>query len=78
MLSNPTQSWDNLDNINPTEEPEEWLEPLALRLYGSPLSEEQLDIYTQIWNQVCAEHGPQQAWKTLISVMLRDPGFWVY
>ena len=78
MLVDSTQSWDNLENINPTEEPEYWLEPLALRLYGTPISEEQLDIYAQMWDQVYAEHGTQQAWKTLISIMLRDPGFWIY
>ena len=78
LASHSTTHWDNLDDLNPIEDPQDWLEPFVLRLYGASLSQEQLDIYTQIWDQTSEDYGPQQAWKTLISVMLRDPGFWVY
>lgn len=38
----------------------------------------QLSLATSLWSDVNALSGPQQAWTSLVSALLRDPQFWSY
>lgn len=54
------------------------LQALHLRLFATPATAEQLADETELYRDVLRASDPQQAWGSLISVLLRDPDFWTY
>ncbi len=72
-----------LDGISLTSRPEddafsEQLDALYWRLYGVPPDETMREAELAFWTSVDLLEGPQSAWTSLISTMLRDPAFWTY
>jgi len=55
-----------------------FINQLHLRFYGISPGTERMELDKNKWSQLSNEFGPKQAWKSLVSVYLRDPSFWTY
>jgi len=51
---------------------------LHRQLHGVTPTQEQLDDDIQLWQAVTDSAGSLSAWQSVISVLIRDPAFWVY
>lgn len=57
---------------------EELLRYLHLHLYSKEATADRLVIDKQNWSTIAQSSTNKQAWKSLLSVMIRDPAFWTY
>ncbi len=70
---------DGIELLQPSlEEVEEGLVHLHRRIHGLPPEPDLLAADVELFERVEEEAGAEQAWASLISVMLRDPRFWTY
>jgi hypothetical protein len=56
----------------------ELLISLHRQLHGTTPTQAQLDADEQLWQAVADTSGSLVAWRSVISVLIRDPAFWVY
>ena len=56
----------------------EELESLHLRLYGTVASQAWINEVSDLWSDIQSIDGTESAWRTTISVLLRDPAFMTY
>ena len=54
------------------------LTDLYRRLYSIDPTDADRDADAALWEAVAAEDGPEAAWRSLLSTLLRDPTFWTY
>lgn len=54
------------------------LSSLYLRIMGENISAAQLELNKQLFTQISQSHGEKQAWKSMLSVLLRDSEAWIY
>ena len=47
-------------------------------LHGYPSTDNWLSQTTTLWQEVAALSDSRQAWASVVSVMIRDPAFWMY
>ena len=73
--------WVENDNFPQSVEDPQWeeqYEHLHLRLYAQSPSAQRRSLDLEYWSDIEENAGAQQAWVSLISVMIRDPAFWSY
>ena len=54
------------------------LTELYRRLYSTEPTDAEREADAALWEAVEAEDGPEAAWRSLLSTLLRDPTFWTY
>lgn len=54
------------------------LTDLYRRLYSTAPTDADREADAALWEAVAAEDGPEAAWRSLLSTLLRDPTFWTY
>ena len=68
-----------IDLILPNEEVlAEEITRLHRRILGQAPGSEELQDEVDLWQTIELDHGSAQAWTSLLSVLLRDPAFWIY
>ena len=71
--------WQDLNEVSLDSEPgRNWLHQFSLRVYGQDMSEELEQTYIQFYHDIEQDYGNEIAWRSLISVLIRDPAFWTY
>ena len=66
----------DIDSTSP--EFQEILEHLSLRISGEEINSEQISLHREMFSFIESSNGRKQAWKSLLSVLLRDSEAWIY
>ena len=67
-----------LDVDSSSPEFQEILEHLSLRISGEEINSEQISLHREMFSFIESSNGRKQAWKSLLSVLLRDSEAWIY